>query len=701
VNKQNPGLGDLLDILMGQGAQQGNGQNSNDETVQETIEVKAEYSSREGKPKVRTSKTTTSASGKKSVVTSSTGGGAGGSGGAGSGSGGGKAGGKNNKPPQAPTNIPFTEQLARWGKRALIISIIVLLLVIAVCYWWFHPPINIHSADTWYFVTIFILFPLFLLFYVRQQVYQKGNAKTLPNKSKASLFKWLSRIPVAIVLVGILGFIISMPIFPGNAQKYAHVLETDHLDFATDIKEVNYSEVPIIDRASAALLGDRTMGTIPEYVSQFEISELYSQINYNQTPTRVSPLGYADLFKWFNNRESGIPAYALVNMTTQETEIVRLKTGIHYSQSEPFFRNLDRYVQLKYPFYMFDQKSFEIDDEGNPWWICPVKKFTIGLFGGQTISRVVMCDATTGECTDIPVEECPQWVDRVYPAELLLQQFNWSGAYMSGWLNSWIGQQGVIRTTPGTNGMLGYNYIAKDDDVWVYSGVTSATADNSIVGFVLVNQRTAQSHYYAVAGATEESAMNSAEGQVQHLRYHATFPILLNINGQPTYFMALKDAAGLVKKYAMLDIKRYQNVAVGDTVDECQKVYKQLLATNGLADDGENIDLAALEASGVIEQITQAVVDGNSHFYVRLAGDENIYDFALPALIEIVTYTVGDKISFTYFELEPACLVTELRSGTPASAGTGAGAGTPAGTSANTDATDETAEDSASKAGSN
>ena len=215
-----------------------------------------------------------------------------------------------------------------------------------------------------------------------------------------------------------------------------------------------------------------------------------------------------------------------------------------------------------------------------------MKDFTIGLFGGETISRVVLCDATTGETQDLAVADCPEWVDRVFPAELLIQQYNWWGAYNNGWLNSFLGQEGVVRTTPGTDGTLGYNYIAKDDDVWVYTGVTSATADNSIIGFVLVNQRTQESHFYSVSGATEDSAMQSAEGQVQNLRYTSTFPLLINVSNQPTYFMALKDGAGLVKKFAMIDIQRYQNVAVGDTVADTQKAYEALLATNGVVAEG-------------------------------------------------------------------------------------------------------------------
>ena len=557
-------------------------------------------------------------------------------------------------------DFSFGDKMGQMSKKALVILAILLIVVLLVAYWWFHPPINIHSTDTWLFVAVFVLLPLFVFWRAKSRTYETGNSKVDPSRTKAKAFKIASWVPVVIALVGVLGAVASLSIFPGNAAKYASVLETQDADFAQDIQQVDYSEIPIIDRDSAALLGNRAMGNIPEYVSQFEIAGTYSQINYQGTPVRVSPLGYADLFKWLTNRAEGIPAYALVDMTTQDAQIVKLgDRAIFYSRSEPLARNIDRYVQLKYPFYMFDEKSFEIDEDGQPWWICPVQTRTIGLFGGTTIDRVVMVNATTGECTDLAIDDVPQWVDRAYPAELLIQQYNWSGKYQDGWLNSWLGQKNVVQTTPGTDGNVGYNYIAKDDDVWVYTGVTSAPADNSIVGFVLVNQRTAESHYYPVAGATEESAMQSAEGAVQNLRYSATFPILINVSEQPTYFMALKDNAGTVKKFAMVDIQHYQNVATGDTVAETQKSYQAMLATSGaLSTDAAEANME--EATGVIRSMTQAVMDGNSHFYVTLDGVDGIFDFAIPGQLGIVGYKEGDTITFKYVKGDTTNSVQEI-----------------------------------------
>lgn len=540
-------------------------------------------------------------------------------------------------------------RFAQMSKKAIVVLAVVILIIAAFCYWWFHPPINIHSVDLWMFLAIFVLFPSFLVFFIFHQIYERGMGKREKNEKKAKRFKGLMVVPVIVALVGVLGAVASLTLFPGNAEKYSTILNTEDGDFATDIEQADYSTIPFIDRDSAVLLGNRTMGTMADYVSQFEISDLYSQINYQDAPVRVSPLNYADVFKWWSNHNTGIPAYVIVNMSTQDTQIVRLEDPIYYSDSDPFFNNVDRHVQLSHPFYIFGEKSFEIDDNGKPYWIYPVIDYTVGLFGGETVSRVVLCDASTGECQDLAIDEVPQWVDRAYPADLLIQQYNWSGAFSGGWINSWLGQSGVKQTTPGSDGQLGYNYIAKDDDVWVYSGVTSATADNSIIGFVLINQRTAESKFYPVAGATEESAMSSAEGQVQNLKYEATFPLLINVDNQPTYFMALKDNAGLVKKYAMIDIQRYQNVAVGDTLEETEKSYKKLLRANGVStdDDSGKATKTGGTATGTISLISPVVLDGNSHYYVMLNGDGTLYDCPVANVVDIVRFKEGDSVTLT------------------------------------------------------
>lgn len=434
----------------------------------------------------------------------------------------------------------------------------------------------------------------------------------------------------------------SSPFF--NAAKYQRLLTIEEREFTDDIKEVDYKTIPLLDRDSASLLGNRKMGSMVDMVSQFEVSGDYSQINYQGKPVRVTPLTYASPIKWLTNQKNGIPAYILIDMTTQNTECVKLSEGIKYSKGEYFNRNLYRHLRFRFPTYIFDdQIFFEIDEEGTPYWVCPVKKFNIGLFGGQTVGRVVLCNAQTGECVDYAVEDVPSWIDKVYSAELLVRLYDYSGLLKHGYWNSMLGQKDCLQSTNG------YNYIALEDDVWVYTGITSVSGDQSNVGFVLMNQRTMETRSYKVEGAIEDSAMSSAEGQVQNLGYRATFPLLLNIADEPTYFMALKDGAGLVKKYAMVNVQKYQWVAIGDTVQECERNYTGLLSTNGIVSESAS---AGKSVSGKIESISPVVLEGNTHYYLCLEGREDIYDIDLSnaALLQIIRYQEGDSITLEYRE---------------------------------------------------
>ncbi len=519
------------------------------------------------------------------------------------------------------------------GKKIAVIFVFLLLVVAAVYYYITIPAINIHSAGFWTFILSLWAFIVFL--YAMRKKIKDGD--TLDDIKENKIVKAGILVFAVIVVVYIAGTILSSPIV--NAKKYRELITVEKREFTDDIKQVDYSQIPLLDKASATLLGNRKMGSMVDMVSQFEVSNLYSQINYQGKPVRVTPLVYASPIKWVANQADGIPAYIMIDMATENTELVKLDKGIKYSQSEYFNRKIERHLRFKYPTYIFDDLSFEIDDEGTPYWICPVKKFTIGLFGGETIGRVVLCNAITGATKDYAIEDCPQWVDQAYPADLLIEQYDYYGELINGFLNSVLGQKGCLQTTDG------YNYIAMDDDVWVYTGITSVSGDESNVGFVLMNQRTHQVNYYEVNGAEEYSAMDSAQGQVQNLGYEATFPLLINVADEPTYFMALKDGAGLVKKYAMVNIQQYQNVAIGDTVAQCEKAYIKMLEENGLSET----ETATVETvSGKISRIAQSVIEGNSHFYLTLEGHEEIFDVAFAENIEIIKYDIGDMIKLEY-----------------------------------------------------
>lgn len=527
-----------------------------------------------------------------------------------------------------------------------IVLLVVILLAAGIYYYVALPPINIHAAGFW--TTLGLLIAFVTIIYALTQLRKRSNENVVPLKSAEKQLKELKGVKIGAglfiltLIIFAVGNLLSSPII--NADKYQKLMNVKESDFTEDIQQTNYNTIPLLDKDSAELLGNRKMGSMVDMVSQFEVGSDYTQINYNDTPVRVTPLVYANEIKWLTNQKAGIPAYIRIDMATQNTECVKLDKTIKYSKAEYFNRNIFRHLRFHYPTYIFDdQIFFEIDDEGTPYWVCPVKKFNIGLFGGQTVGNVVLCNAVTGECTDYPVDQVPNWIDKVYSAELLTQLYNYYGIYKHGFFNSILGQKDCLKATNG------YNYIALDDDVWVYTGVTSVSGDQSNVGFVLMNQRTMETKYYKIEGAIEDSAMSSAEGQVQNLGYRATFPLLLNISDQPTYFMALKDGAGLVKKYAMVNVQKYQWVAIGDTVKECEKAYMTLLATNGISKINENQDIFET-ISGKITAIAPVVIEGNTHYYVALENSDQLFDIDMSDqnLIGIIRYQQGETIQLTY-----------------------------------------------------
>lgn len=530
--------------------------------------------------------------------------------------------------PRKAIGTPFTRTLINLG---------VTLLFGLVYFYLELPPINLHAEE--FYVFAFLLCAVYCACAALTSGFQgdgvKGYVGFVKKQCTIPFF-----LVIALIAAIAIGSIASWVVL--RAGAYSKLLPLQSGDFTMDIEEISYDQIPMLDADSAARLGSRKLGELSDMVSQFEILPSYTQINYQGRPVRVTSLAYGDIIKWFTNRSAGLPAYLIIDMVTQEAEVVRLPEGMKYTPAEHLSRNLYRHIRFLYPTMMFDEPVFEIDEEGTPYWICSRIVKTIGLFGGKDVNGAVLVNAITGESEYY--EEVPNWVDRVYSYDIIMDQYNYYGMYHNGFLNSMFGQRDVTLTTEG------WNYIAIDDDVYMYTGVTSVTSDQSNIGFILSNQRTKETHFYPVAGATETSAQDSAQSQVQQMNYKATFPLLLNIADQPTYFMALKGNDGLVKMYAMVNVEQYDIVSTGSTVADCETNYRQTLANRGLIGAGDaTVDTGESKMEdGIIAEIRSAVINGNTHYYVRMEHSVGYLDFSTAEVPRAVLLDKGDRILYSY-----------------------------------------------------
>ncbi len=505
-------------------------------------------------------------------------------------------------------------------------------LIMGLLYYLFLPPLNVTSFDFWWFIFICSIVG-FVSYALRS-----GTELVVRKKLNMKVFKiykyYFISVFVVFFLILFINFCFS-PMF--NAKSYSSRIEVDSThEFTEDVKEVDFNKIPLIDKDSSRKLGDRKMGEFTSWVSQFYVNDLYTQINLNNEIVRVTPIEYDGIIKYFTNKDEGVKGYIKVNSVNGKSELVELDEGIKYLVSAYFSEDLYRKLRFSYLTEIFDTPTFEIDNEGNPYWIVPTVKY-VGVGMKKEIDGVIALNAVTGESKKYDVKDVPSWIDHVYSASLIIDQINNWGEYRNGFLNSIFGQKDVVNTTEG------YNYLVMDDDVYLYTGITSVSSDESNLGFVLVNMRTKETRYYLVPGAEEYSAMDSAEGLVQEKKYTASFPLLINLNGKATYLLSLKDDAGLVKMYAFVDVADYQKVVVSDASLGIEAAAEKYLGDELNSNKGE-----AMEDEIVITDITSAVIDGNTYYYI-VDKDNNFYKVSIKINSNLLPFLrSGDKVKINY-----------------------------------------------------
>ena len=510
--------------------------------------------------------------------------------------------------------------------------------VIGGFYYAYFPAINIHLEIFW--TTLIVVFlSLAIILGAKSSISQMVGR--LSKKPSIKEFSWFAKLcsVLVIVCVGVLivGSALGATLF--RSRAYANLLPVDKREFTEDIEQSDQvTDIALMDTESARIFGNRKIGSLSDVVSQYEIEADYTQISIKGQPMKVSGLKYASFFKWWNNRNSGVPGYVQVNPVNSEAKYVKLTKPMKYVPSAYFNYNLQRHVQLTYPTKIISGYKFEVDDAGNPYYICPTMTARVGLFGGVDVNGVIICDPIDGECQYYAIGDCPSWVDSVYDGHLLTKKYNWHGMLSGGYINSIIGQKGCKQATDD----FGYKIIG--DDVWVYTGVTSANGDQSNIGFVMMNQRTSEARYYQVSGAEEHSAMSAAEGEVQEKGYKASFPSLINVSGTPTYIMVLKDAGGLVKLYAMVNVEQYNIVATATSQTKVFEEYKTLLASDGKLETEEN-DLK--EDTITVQSVEYIDSDDGTMVYIKDTNHQ-VYKQAFKEDESLIRISAGDVLHVKY-----------------------------------------------------
>ncbi|MEF9960054.1 MAG: hypothetical protein RR448_01865 [Niameybacter sp.] len=450
---------------------------------------------------------------------------------------------------------------------------------------------------------------------------------------------------LAIVVTVAAPFVLSAPFLHSN--KYRDLLgNVEESQFTSDISPVSVSDIRLVDRETAIRLGDKKIGEVPALGSISKLGEFHIQ-QVNGSLYWVAPLVHRDTIKWLTNLE-GTTGYIMVSANNpQDVRFVQELDGkpvkIVYQPDAYLHQDLARHVYLNgHTNVGLTDFTFEIDDNGVPFWVVSLYEHTIG-FGGSDAVGVATVNASTGEVASYTIEEAPAWIDRIQPESFINAQIRDWGLYVEGFLNAVITEANVLVPTRGMSLVYG-----DDGKSYWYTGITSSGADESTIGFMLVDTRTKEAKLYKQPGATEIAAMRSAEGKVQEKGYTATFPVMYNILGQPTYVMSLKDKAGLIKMVSFVSVEDYSLVGLGENKEDALRSYQEALKSKG---NQINIGNQAthLEAKGIITRFNADVQSGNTYYYFMIDTMPNIVFIANSNVSKELPLTqIGDSISLLY-----------------------------------------------------
>lgn len=457
---------------------------------------------------------------------------------------------------------------------------------------------------------------------------------------KASGMKKWPLVLVAIVWIAYFGVHLgSSVLFQVNAFR-DQMPELQELDFSTDFDTVEISQLPIVDESMAKKLADKKLGERPSLGSQVVLGTPTLQQVNGQLLWAV-PTYHSGLFKWLTNME-GTPGYVTVSATNPQDVQYVDGYNIKYQPGAYLWQNLMWYTRFTAaPFDGLTDYSFELDDNGRPYWVVTTYKYLRGFALPEATGAVVM-DCATGESHRYSISDLPDWVDRVQPEDFIMTQLNHKGEYVHGYLN--FSDKDKFRTSPGET--ILYN----DDSCYLFTGLTSVGSDQSSIGFVLVDMVTKEPKLYRISGATEEAAQQSAEGKVQQFGYTAAFPLIVNMNGKPTYFMTLKDTEGLIKQYAYVSVEDYQTVGVGETISEAKLNYDKALRVSPGNQSVGSTTQKQETLSGTVLRIGHETNTAGTVYYLILNEHPNLLFSIQGSLSDELAIThEGDAVEVGYY----------------------------------------------------
>ena len=568
--------------------------------------------------------------------------------------------------------IPWKELL----KISVLIYYISYFIIIFIVIYFGLPFLNLASESFYFTLLLIIGLPVSLFFILKNKKRQNESTETKFKgyRYESNTGKWVKTLVskeshfanykailkslavvmfFGLILVGVLKLTGIKLI---NAKAYASQLEittgtTDDLNKTFDYEEGEV-ELPVIDKALAAKLAQ---AKLDEYGAQYSIdidnfTIISVERNGETELLRVTPLEYENVFVSMSRMNEGTIGYIEVNVVTQEAKLVKFdeNNGLKYMPSGIFKYDLDRHIRSKYPTVLYNHKYFEIDNDGNPYWVVPTIKKEIGVFDGATPSGVLLVNPITGEINKYNLGEQPSWVQRCVDEKVMETQANNALSLKNGFWNRLFAKKEVFQLSDG------YNYLLKNNATYYISCITSPNEnDQTSIGFLIVNLKTKEAIRYSCPGITEMRAREIAmyDERVKAQALEATWPILVSYHGVPTYFVVLKNDVQS-QKIVFLNVDTGSFVGMGTDITSAKIEYDSLLSNESIVQKENK------EIKGTVTKIR----DLGSTIEFMIDTMPNAY-FSCDINISLVArfLSVGESVTIVYNEYPTYNLVVDIK----------------------------------------
>lgn len=564
------------------------------------------------------------------------------------------------------------------GKKFTIIFSVIIAFLFGFSSWALMPSVNFHFASFWWLPIL-----LFLVIWGIPAVYESSSEGCHdPLFEKNGVFGFV--ISMALLAIFLVVSLFSSPVF--KSKQYAEMLPTPKISkFSDDVSPVDIKKMRQVTKTLANLLAEKKLGEMPGLGSRAAVGSMNLQlvngsfniINGSGEKQKLvfendlvwaGPLIHSGFSKQLSHKST--PGYILVSATDpsvvhfvthiQKSSVVQEKNtdrmgdvsitnddfeelSLQYLSEGAYFGSLvQRHLYTNgYHNVGLTDFSFEISDDGRPFYVVTKFKKQIGFYCPEA-TGVIIVDSQNGKIEEYTIDNTPSWVDRIQPENFVTDQINWQGKYKLGFWNSLFAKKDVFMTTPG----MSLVYGADGQSYW-YTGIQSVGADQSTMGFVLVNTRTKDFRWYQISGANETAAKTSAQSApgVREAEFRASAPILYNVLGEPTYFMTLHGDDGLVKMFSFVNVKDYQVLGVGRSIDQALKDYQTSLVN---LNRSTNID-DLVERKTIEDTVKQIVTEGDFYFFLLENHTGEFY--ASSSLSPKIKWTQpGQKITITIQE---------------------------------------------------